>query len=323
MTSRELVIETMKGNNPGKTPIYGWVFANLEEPIREAFGSVAAFEDHYRFDMAHIFGGPSAFKNCLEPLKKQNLTITPDMLLDIAFDEIDSETAYEDVKQSVAHHRQRDRFCYMQSNGIFEAMNGAFGIENHLLYMALYPDELTEVYQKLADWNIKNAQHLIDLGLDGIHVSDDWGSQKSLLFSPRMFREMIYPCHQKMLNAYKQRDVLVSLHSDGCIAPVLDEIAELGYDFIHPWQENCSMPYSLYLERYQDKFGILGGVCIQSTLGFGDYPRLESEIRRVFSLLKGKRWACCTTHFVQDHCSIEELMFAYDLIRVLADKQSL
>jgi len=80
------------------------------------------------------------------------------------------------------------------------------------------------------------------------------------------------------------------------------------------------MPYSLYLEKYQDKFGILGGVCIQSTLGFGNYQRLESEIRRVFATLKGKRWACCTTHFVQDHCSIEELVFAYDLIRELADK---
>lgn len=58
------------------------------------------------------------------------------------------------------------------------------------------------------------------------------------------------------------------------------------------------MPYSLYLEKYQSKFEILGGVCVQSTLGFGDLTCLESEIRKVFSLLKGKRWACCTTHFV-------------------------
>jgi uroporphyrinogen decarboxylase len=114
--------------------------------------------------------------------------------------------------------------------------------------------------------------------------------------------------------------VLVSLHSDGCIAPVLDCIAELGYDFIHPWQENAGMPYSLYLENYADKFGILGGVCIQSALGFGDLPRLRSEIDRVFGLLHGKRWACCTTHFVQNHCSIEELVFAYDHLRQLCDR---
>ena len=65
MTSRELVIRTMKGENPGRTPVYGWVSANLSEQISEAYGSVAAFEDKYKFDMAHIFGGPSPFKKCL------------------------------------------------------------------------------------------------------------------------------------------------------------------------------------------------------------------------------------------------------------------
>ena len=80
------------------------------------------------------------------------------------------------------------------------------------------------------------------------------------------------------------------------------------------------MPYDLYLEKYQDKFGILGGVCIQTTLGFGNIPRVDSEIRRVFSLLKGKRWACCTTHFVESTCSMDELCYAYDLIRRLADE---
>jgi uroporphyrinogen decarboxylase len=76
----------------------------------------------------------------------------------------------------------------------------------------------------------------------------------------------------------------------------------------------------MYLNGYSDKFAILGGICVQSTLGFGNYERLESEIRRVFKALKGKRWLCCTTHFVQDHCSFEELEFAYDLIYKLANE---
>lgn len=318
MTSKELVLKTMKGENPGKTPIYGWVVSELKQPITQAFGSVANFEDTYEFDMAHVFGGPSPFKNCLSSFRQQNIEITPEILLDLDFDDIDSEHDYEDVKQSLAHHRQRDRFCYMQTFGIFEALNDVFGIENHLLYMALYPEELMEVYQKMADWNVKNVHHLIDLGVDGIHVSDDWGSQKSLMFSPDMLREMIVPHHKRIVSECKKRGVLASLHSDGCIAPALDSIVEIGYDFIHPWQENCSMPYSLYLDKYQDKFGILGGVCVQSTLGFGNMERLESEIRRVFSLLKGKRWACCTTHFVESTCSMDELTFAFDLIKKLA-----
>lgn len=318
MTSRELVYRTMRGETPCRTPVYGWVRFELEKPITETFGSVENFEDHYRFDLAHIFGGPYAFGKCLESLRKSGEAITPEMLLDIPFDPIHQED-YDSLIQSLNHHRQRDRFCYVQTPGIFEALNDVFGIENHLLYMALYPEELSQVYQKMADWNIENGKHLLDLHVDGIHISDDWGSQRSMLFSPQMFREMIYPQHKRMISAYKQGDTLVSLHSDGCIRHVLDDVAELGYDFIHPWQESAGMPYDLYLQKYQDKFGILGGVCVQTALGFGNIPRVESEIRRVFDLLKGKRWACCTTHFVESTCSMEELCFAYNLIRKLAD----
>lgn len=70
MTSKELVIKTMKGENPGRTPIYGWVAAELSEPITKTYGSVAAFEDKYRFDMAHIFGGPRPFSSKLDELRK-------------------------------------------------------------------------------------------------------------------------------------------------------------------------------------------------------------------------------------------------------------
>ena len=77
-------------------------------------------------------------------------------------------------------------------------------------------------------------------------------------------------------------------------------------------------PYDLWLDKYSDKFAILGGICVQSAIGLLPRDRLEEEIRRVFGLLRGKRWICCTTHFVQNHCSIEDLAFAYDLIYKLA-----
>ena len=78
------------------------------------------------------------------------------------------------------------------------------------------------------------------------------------------------------------------------------------------------MPYDVYLDKYADKFAILGGVCVQTAIGLLPRDELEAEIRRVFGLLKGKRWVVCTTHFVQNHCTMEDLEFAYDLIYQLA-----
>ena len=322
MTSKELVIKTINGENPGRTPLYGWVRANLEQQISERFGSVENFEDHYEFDMAHIFGGPRPYNNDkLAELRRSGIEITPEVLLELPMEDPNRMEDYQNVIAALKHHRERNRYCYIQSEGIFECLNGPFGIENHLMYLALYPDELKAVYERQVEWNKQVANHMMELGVDGIHVSDDWGSQNSLMFSYDMFRELIFPYHKQMAENVKKHDgILLSLHSDGCIASALDSIVEIGYDFIHPWQENANMPYSLYLDKYQDKLGILGGICVQSALGFENFEQLEREIRRVFSILKGKRWICCTTHFVQEHCSIEELIFAFDLARKLANE---
>ena len=320
MTSRERVLEAIRGEATDRTPVYGWVSANLKNEISEIYGSVAAFEDLYEFDAAHIFGGavPYKNKNYLESIKARYEELTPDILLDEEFFFPAKEHDWSGVKRALEHHRQRDRFCYMQTPGFFEFFNDVFGIENQLMYLILYRDELAELYSRQADWLIGYADICLKLGIDCIHISDDWGSQRDLMFSPELWRELIRPNMKRVADHVHARGGLVSLHSDGCIKSVTDELADIGIDMLHPWQESAGMSYDTYLEKYADKFAILGGVCVQTALGLVSQEKLESEIRRVFGLLKGKRWICCTTHFVQNHCSMEDLKFAFDLIYKLA-----
>ncbi len=320
MNSTERVRNTILGKPVDRQPIYGWVRENLKEQITEHWGSVENFEDHYEFDMAHIFGGPRTFnEEVLKRIEEEEGEVPPDVLLkhDYYLPPVDPKRS-ENIKKAIAHHKERDRFCYMQTPGFFECFNNAFGIQNHLMYLLMYTDEMAELYRRQADWIIQCADESIRLGADMIHLSDDWGAQKDLMFNPELWYELIYPNMKKVIDHVHSKGVFVSLHSDGCINKVTDGIADLGFNMIHPWQENADMPYDLYLEKYQDKFAILGGVCVQSTLGIVGQDKLESEIRRVFKTLKGKRWVCCTSHFVQNHCSIEDLEFAYDLIYKLA-----
>ncbi len=321
MDSTERVRNTILGKPADRQPIYGWVSANLSDPITEAFGSVSAFEDHYEFDMSHLFGGPKPFrKDVLETITQQNEELTPDLLEDADFfTDPDILSDYSDIKEALAFHKKRHRFCYVQTPGFFENFNKVFGIENQLMYLAMYPDELGGLYERAADWNIRFAGHCIDMGVDMVHISDDWGAQNNLMFNPTLWWDLIYPQMKRVVDYVHSRGRFCSLHSDGCISKVTDGIAQLGLDVIHPWQESAGMSYEMYLEKYQDKFAILGGVCVQTVLGILPRVELEREIRRVFRLLKGKRWICCTSHFVQSHCSISDLTFAFDLIRELAE----
>jgi len=294
---------------------------NLEEPISKAFGSVEAFEDRYEFDLAHLFGGPHPYRSdALRQLRQASGgNIEPRALLDISLNDPNDTEAYQKIIDGINHHKEsRGRFVYVQTPGIFECLNGPFGIENHLMYLALYEDDLHEVYRRQSEWNRAFASNCIDLGVDMVHISDDWGGQNSLMFSPNTWSSLIYPYHKPTCEFVKDRGAFLSFHSDGNIMSVLDGIVDLGFDVIHPYQESAGMDYSVYRKSYMDKFTLMGGLDVQTTIGFGNLDFLKSEIERVLRLFADGGLLYCTTHFVQDHCTIEELTLAFDTVYELS-----
>jgi len=314
MISRERVVETIRHRRPDRIPVYGWLRANLAEPIAARFGSVEAFEDRYEFDFAHLFGGPPTYpKDAFAGITERPLT--PRQVLDVPTTDPNDVSAYQAIVDGIRHHKeQRGRFVYVQTPGIFEANNGPFGIENHLLYLALYPEDLRAVYQRQAEWNRTFALNCLDLGADMVHVSDDWGAQNALLFSPETWWSLIYPYHKLTADAVKARGAFISLHCDGCFNAVLDGVMQLGYDVVHPFQESAGMDLTDFRGRYRQRFTVMGGLDIQTTLGFGRLDALRGEIRRVLGMFRDGGLLYCTTHFVQEHCTVDELVFAYDLI---------
>jgi len=318
MNGKERVTNVILNKKTDRMPIYGWLNNDgFYQKIEKKYGGTEAFFDKYEFDMYHLF--PAA-----NPVSSPSYASTffDDGLPAVEFTNPD-DMPYSDVKPAIdLHSIQKGRFVYAQTPGCFEFFNSVWGLENHLAYLLLYTEQIREMYEKLADWTIVFANNLIDLGVDMVHISDDWGSQKGLLFSNDIWYRLVHPYHKKVAEAVKKRGAFLSLHSDGNVMSVLDGICDIGFDVVHPYQESAGMDFGVYLKKYRDNFVIHGGLDVQTTIGFGDYSRLESEIRRVFNLFKDGGLLFCTTHMIQPHCSVEEAEFAYDLIYDLIRKKN-
>ena len=317
MLPRERVIQVINHQKPDRIPIYGWLRANVGQQISEEFGSVEAFEDRYEFDYAHIFGGPGSYPGDVIGQLRRDLggTIDPKALRVIPMSDPNDIVSYQSIIDQVRHHKeQRGRFVYVQTPGIFEALNGIFGIENHLCYLVQFEDHLHHIYQRQAEWNKAFANNCIDLGVDMIHVSDDWGGQTTLMFSPSIWWDLIYPYHKITCDSVLCRDTYLSFHSDGNISSVIDGVIKLGYQVVHPYQESAGMDLYEYKSKYTNSFTVMGGLDIQTTLGFGKLDFLRAEIERVLRLFADGGMLFCTSHFVQAHCTVDELTFAYDTV---------
>ena len=318
MTGKERVIKTIKREKPDRMPIYGWLNNGEFSPkVISKYGSISAFDDKYGFDLYHLFPPSNTFANINESFQKD---FFDEDIPDILFTDPNS-MPYKEVKKIVDYYSlEKGRFVYAQTPGCFEHFNGVFGIERHLSYLLLHTDRLGEFYDKLADWTVIYVNNLIDIGVDMIHISDDWGAQKGTLFSKDIWEKIVYPYHVKVAEAVRKRGAYLSLHSDGNVVEFLDGICDVGYDVMHPYQESAGMSFDTYFKKYKDNFIIMGGLDVQSTIGFGNYQNLESEIKRVIDTFKDGNLIFCTTHMIQPHCTIEEAEFAFDCVAELVNR---
>jgi len=62
---------------------------------------------------------------------------------------------------------------------------------------------------------------------------DDWGSQNSLLISPKLWREIFKPLYKEYCDIAHTNNKFIFMHSDGYIIDIYEDLIEIGVDAIN------------------------------------------------------------------------------------------
>lgn len=120
------------------------------------------------------------------------------------------------------------------------------------------------------------------------YVTDDLGSQSSLLISPRMFRQLLKPRMKELHDHIKScADVKLMFHTDGAVLPLVDDFVEMNVDILNPVQTSVSgLEDTLTLkESFGDRLSFHGAIDVQQMMPNATTAELEDEIaRRVYDL---------------------------------------
>ena len=113
-----------------------------------------------------------------------------------------------------------------------------------------------------------------DNGIDGGYFGDDYGAQRSLLFSPKLWRQMIKPRLGRMFAVFREAGLPVILHSDGDIWPILPDLVDIGLTCLNPVQPEVLEHTRLHRE-FGQHLSFYGGLSTQEVL-----PRVTpAEVR--------------------------------------------
>ncbi len=161
---------------------------------------------------------------------------------------------------------------------MFERAWSIRGVEQLMMDMIMRPEFVEELFDRiLYEWNLPIIDQLIALGVDGIYFADDWGSQTSMLFSPKLWRRMIKPrmaiCYQRVT----EKGLVVGQHSDGNVLDILPDLIEIGLDVFNPVDPAVYDP-CLLKQAFGDKLTLYGGINVKRTLPSGTPQQVRAEM---------------------------------------------
>ncbi|MCP4751749.1 MAG: methyltransferase [Proteobacteria bacterium] len=194
-----------------------------------------------------------------------------------------------------------------------------FGYEKFLMFMAGDPD-LIHYWMETTTRAIENrlTGYLKAVGpyINGIIIGDDYGTQKGLQISPKMFRELIKPYLTRICDLIHQTcpHVIVLKHACGSITPIIPDLIEAGVDAINPVQTTAK---DMEADRLKREFGKDvtfwgGGVSAQTTLFSGNADDARKEVKEKMEIFApGGGYVFTTDHDIQEHVQPEVIEAVY------------
>ena len=192
---------------------------------------------------------------------------------------------------------------------LFELAWHLAGMEKYLIGIAMDEDWAAALDQRVEEWTTGLALSLVDAGVDALWFGEDLGSQTSMLISPDQWRARYKPRHTRIIDAVKaaRSDVIIIMHSDGAVAPLIDDFIQMGIEVYNPVQPNVpgSDPEEL-ARRYGGRISFFGGIDQQVLLPRGDRAAITADVRHRASVLGANGgYLVAPAHILQADVSVE------------------
>lgn len=119
--------------------------------------------------------------------------------------------------------------------------------------------------------------------VDGIFFADDWGTQTSMLVSPKLWRSFFKPLYAEYAARAHAAGKFVYMHSDGHILPIIEDLIEVGVNALNA-QVTC-MDMAELGQRFAGRITFWGQMDRQHMLCFGSVNEAKRAVHDFYDNL--------------------------------------
>lgn len=340
MTSRERVKRALRHEEPDRVPIHDEPWEDTvarwrEEGLPEGISP----EEYFGYEFAGFSADltPRLPTNILEKHEEHNggarknfLSYSPTP--EVIDYPVKNREDWEKIKDRLYPDYARvdwaselNNFYRAKEKGEFITYRGAMGydlfqssyMETEKLLMAMVqePDWIKEMFRVHAELLVKMAKIMMEGGFefDGAFLGNDMGCQRSSLFSPRLYRELLMETDMMVCDFFHGHGMPVILHSCGNVRELIPCLIEAGFDCLQPLEVKAGMDLIELKREYGDRLSFMGGIDVRL---MKDARAIEEEIRTKFAVAKGGGgYIYHSDHSVPNDVSFENYKLVMELAR--------
>lgn len=162
--------------------------------------------------------------------------------------------------------------------------------DTETFYINLYeePELMKAMLDKYCRLSYEIYERMYEAGngkIDMIRCSDDYGTQRSTLFSPKMWNEFFAENTKMFVEQAHRHGAYYMQHSCGAIRAILPQLAACGIDALDPVQKVVGMEVDDLKAEFGKQICFQGGVDTQHILPQGTPEDVYRETTRVIRAL--------------------------------------
>lgn len=164
--------------------------------------------------------------------------------------------------------------------GIFSSLRDTRLMHNALMDVALEPERVEQFVGMAASRILDMVGEVQGLGVDGIMIYDDWGTQESTFISPAMFEDLFLPAYKRVADGCHAAGMKFFLHSCGYNYVFMPAFLAAGIDALQ-FDQLGLYGYEAAAAEFGGKTTFYSPLDIQKTLPSGDRALIEQEALRM------------------------------------------
>ena len=155
--------------------------------------------------------------------------------------------------------------------------------------------------------------------VDVVMIGDDVAGQEGLLFSPKLWKELIKPVEKRFCQAIKRKTkAYLFFHSCGSVYKLISDFIEMGVDILNPVQVSAKdMDTKRLKVEFGDRITFWGGGCDTGhALPYGKPEDVEREVkRRIADLAPGGGFIFTQVHNIQSEVPPENVVAMFEAVK--------